>query len=168
MKQRRIDHQTNAGAMADIAFLLLIFFMVVTTFNKAYELELKLPPKQENTRKGAISKQRLLTIYLNDQASILIGEKEYDENSPYSIVNEIKRITSQKKPGVIKVNMHPDTPYGTYLTFLSNLKRDKEILLNEIAMEIYQKLYNDLEKSQKQALLDKTKYSIIENEIAQL
>jgi biopolymer transport protein ExbD len=162
MKTRRIDHETNAGAMADIAFLLLIFFMVVTTFNKAYELELSLPPKKENTRKGKISKQRLLTIHLNAQSGILIGDKIYPAEESYSLTDEIKRITSSKQSGVIKINMHPDTPYGSYLQLMSNIKRDKELILDELAEESYGQSFKELNGTNKKTLLAQTTYSITE------
>ncbi len=162
MQKRRIDHETNAGAMADIAFLLLIFFMVVTTFNKAYELELSLPPKKENTRKGKISKQRLLTIHLNAQSGVLIGDKIYPQEVTYSLTDELKRITSNQKSGVIKINIHPDTPYGSYLQLMSNIKRDKELILNELAEESYGQPFKELKATNKKVLLAKTAYSITE------
>ena len=162
MRKRRNEHETNAGAMADIAFLLLIFFMVVTTFNKAYELELSLPPKKENTRKGTISKQRLLNIHLNAQSGILIGDKIYPQEATYSLTNEVKRITASQKSGVIKINMHPDTPYGAYLQLMSNIKRDKEQVIEELAQESYGNTFKELKTPDKKALLAQTAYSITE------
>ncbi len=168
MKKRRINHETDSGVFADVSFLLLIFFMVVTTFNKAYELQQSLPPKTTNQRSGKIAKDRILSLYLNGKAQVLVEGEIFDQNYAYSLVDEIRRISAHPKPGVVKINMLPDTPYKDYVQLLTQLKKDKEILLDQIAQESLGKEFTFLESTQKKQILYRIKYTIIENEIPAL
>ncbi len=168
MKKRRINHETDSGVFADVSFLLLIFFMVVTTFNKAYELQMNLPPASINQKSGKISKQRLLNIHLNDKSQILIEGIIYNQDGPYSLVEEIQRITAHTKPGLVKINMLASTPYKGYIHFLTRLKKDKEIVVKQMAKDLFAKDFSGLSHKQKQQILSKVKYSIVEKEILEL
>ena len=55
--------EVNAGAMADIAFLLLIFFLVTTTIESDYGITRKLPPIQdENVEPPVIKERNIFTV----------------------------------------------------------------------------------------------------------
>jgi len=168
MKRRRISHETDTGMFADISFLLLIFFMVVTTFNKAYEVQMSLPPSSKSLSGTKISKQRVLNIFLNELGQVLIDQELYDANVQYSLAEDIERISLHAKPGVVKINMHPNTSYRYYLNVLTRLKQDKEIVMNKFANERFGKEYSLLNIKQKQLIASKTKYSIVEKELTSL
>lgn len=74
---RHAAPQVNAGSMADIAFLLLIFFLVTTTISMDSGLSRKLPPPcPPNTDCNADIKERnLLRIMINANNEILVNEK---------------------------------------------------------------------------------------------
>jgi len=168
MKRRRISHDTDTGMFADISFLLLIFFMVVTTFNKAYEVQMSLPPLSKSKSSGKLNKQRVLNIFLNDRGQVLVEDQLYDNDFAYSLVAEIERISSHAKPGIVKINMHPNTDYKNYIMLLTRLKQDKELVMGNLAEEMFNKEFNTLHIKQKRLIAKKTKYSVIENEIATL
>jgi biopolymer transport protein ExbD len=60
----------NAGSMADIAFLLLVFFLVTTTVAKDEGLNRILPPKSEDS--GPIPQRNVLEILVNKHNQLLV------------------------------------------------------------------------------------------------
>ena len=55
-KKRRVGIRIDMTPMVDVAFLLLIFFMVTTVFRTPQALEINLPPKEDVTVDVAMSK----------------------------------------------------------------------------------------------------------------
>lgn len=68
---RRLAPEVNAGSMADIAFLLLIFFLVTTTIESDYGISRRLPPKIETESKMILQERNLFEIQLNQSDEIL-------------------------------------------------------------------------------------------------
>ena len=123
MKKRRHHHEINTGMFADISFLLLIFFMVVTTFNKSYELPMKLPPLKENVQAAPIDKGRVITIHINNLSQTLIDDELYLHGEFYDLTSELRRICAHPKNGLVAIKMHPDTPYTHYISVFGPAKR---------------------------------------------
>jgi biopolymer transport protein ExbD len=67
---RRELEEINASSMADIAFLLLVFFLVTTTFNKIKVIPDKLPIKQENAPPVVVYPYNILDIVANKNDAI--------------------------------------------------------------------------------------------------
>jgi len=76
---RRDSPEINAGSMADIAFLLLIFFLVTTTMDVDAGISRKLPEKQpENIDKPIVKERNVFEVIINRNDDLLI-ENEYYE-----------------------------------------------------------------------------------------
>ena len=58
IRKRKHDQEVNTGSMADIAFLLLIFFLVATTLLQEKGLDLQLPRKKDDTSTSSPIKER--------------------------------------------------------------------------------------------------------------
>ncbi len=72
---RRETPEVNAGSMADIAFLLLIFFLVTTTIEKDKGIARQLPPKEPPTDEPVIIKQKnLFIVNVNKHDQLLVEE----------------------------------------------------------------------------------------------
>ena len=56
--------EINAGSMADIAFLLLIFFLVTTTMNVDFGILKKIPKKEKVAQSFVIKDKNFLEIYI--------------------------------------------------------------------------------------------------------
>ncbi|MDX1461913.1 MAG: biopolymer transporter ExbD [Marinirhabdus sp.] len=76
---RRATPEVNAGSMADIAFLLLIFFLVTTTIEKDKGIARQLPPKQEDNIEPPIIKAKNTFIVSVNQSDQLLVEEELME-----------------------------------------------------------------------------------------
>ena len=71
----RKSPEVNAGSMADIAFLLLIFFLVTTTIETDSGINRKLPPMEELIDPPIIKERNIFTVVVNKSNDILVEEK---------------------------------------------------------------------------------------------
>ncbi len=85
---RRENSEINAGSMADIAFLLLIFFLVTTTMDVDSGIARKLPEKTPPDQKNdvIVKEKNVFDIVVNRNNQILV------ENEQYVQVSDIKRL----------------------------------------------------------------------------
>lgn len=72
---RRATPEVNAGSMADIAFLLLIFFLVTTTIEKDKGIARQLPPIEDITDPPKIREKNLFIVNVNRHDQLLVDEK---------------------------------------------------------------------------------------------
>lgn len=84
---RRSAPEVNAGSMADIAFLLLIFFLVTTDIATDSGLNRKLPPWEEDTPEQpvVIKERNIFTINVNSADRIMVTQK--GESDPIDLDN---------------------------------------------------------------------------------
>ncbi|WP_439152216.1 ExbD/TolR family protein [Winogradskyella sp.] len=76
---KRAAPEVNAGSMADIAFLLLIFFLVTTTIEKDKGILRSLPPIDDTETEPPIIKQKnLFTVLINRNNQLLVEEEEME------------------------------------------------------------------------------------------
>jgi len=72
---RRATPEVNAGSMADIAFLLLIFFLVTTTIEKDKGIARQLPPNEEIEDPPIIRQRNLFIVNVNKNDQLLVEEE---------------------------------------------------------------------------------------------
>ncbi|MBT0607793.1 ExbD/TolR family protein [Aequorivita echinoideorum] len=73
---RRSTPEVNAGSMADIAFLLLIFFLVTTTIEKDKGIARQLPPKEPPTDEQVkIKEKNLFIVNVNKNDQLLVEDE---------------------------------------------------------------------------------------------
>lgn len=75
---KRSAPEVNAGSMADIAFLLLIFFLVTTTIETDSGLNRKLPPIEEIEDPPIIKQKNIFTVVVNKNNQLLVEEELVD------------------------------------------------------------------------------------------
>ena len=75
---KRSAPEVNAGSMADIAFLLLIFFLVTTTIETDSGLNRKLPPMEDQVDHPIIREKNIFTVVVNKNYQLLVEEELTD------------------------------------------------------------------------------------------
>ena len=118
-KQRRNLQEINSSSMADIAFLLLVFFLVTTTISMDKGISLVLPSEGNEIE---VNKKNIVNILVNESGKILLDDKP-------SRIKEIKNIAekriAQNNNVIFSVQTHPRTKYQIYLKVLDQLKAAK-------------------------------------------
>ena len=75
---KRSAPEVNAGSMADIAFLLLILFLVTTTIETDSGLNRKLPPMEDQVDPPIIRQKNIFTVVVNKYDQLLVEEELTD------------------------------------------------------------------------------------------
>ena len=157
-KKRRLDSAINAGSMADIAFLLLIFFLVTTTILSDEGLMVKLPPYEIDNPPQDLADRNVLTVKLNAANQLLVeGElmqiPELKGFAKNFIMNPLRLSNMAKSPQNAVVSMQCDrsTNYESYLGAYNEIKAAYREMRDEYALKeygvVYEMLTNELKRS---------------------
>ena len=161
-KKSRLNNEVNAGSMADIAFLLLIFFLVTTTIVQDQGLLVKLPPwSDEDDQTVILNQDRVLSMKVN-YANQILFEGELIEPSAIKteakafILNPNRRDDRPDSPKDALVSLQNDrgTNYETYMMVYNELKAAYRELRDEEANKRYGKVYAELPDANKKAIRD--------------
>ena len=118
-KSRRPAQEINSSSMADIAFLLLVFFLVTTTISMDKGISLVLPSEGNELE---VNRKNIVNILMNESGKVLIDDKPTKMNLIKDIV--VRRLSGN--PNLIfSVQTHPRTKYQDYLKVLDQLKEAK-------------------------------------------
>ncbi len=121
-KKSKVSDEIPSSSMADIAFLLLIFFLVTTTFPKDKGLAIVLPESESTVE---VSQKNILHIIVNPTGSVTIkrGESQQEQTVRPDAVEAIWRQDVAENPNLIAaVKNHPDTPYRFMIDVLDALQ----------------------------------------------
>jgi|SRR5690606_2287945 biopolymer transport protein ExbD len=152
---KRAAPEVNAGSMADIAFLLLIFFLVTTTIPKDSGISRKLPPIDPNEQEPPVIRQKnIFTVALNGKDQLMVEDKlmeikdlraaavEFLDNNgdgTCSFCKGKRDPESSDNPtdkAVISLKNERETSYATYISVQNELVAAYNELRNRRALEI--------------------------------
>ena len=120
-KKSKVSDEVPSASMADIAFLLLIFFLVTTTFPKDRGLAIVLP---EEGGEVQVSQRNILHIIIqpNGLVEVKRGESQQVQRIPANDIEAIWRQDVSGNPNLIAaVKTHPDAPYRFMVDVLDAL-----------------------------------------------
>jgi biopolymer transport protein ExbD len=167
----------NAGSMADIAFLLLIFFLVTTTMDVDTGLMRglpQLPDENEPEQTDEIHDRNVFVVLINKNDELLVENKptsvfelrelakefianpENKTNLPEKVEKDLPFFgkTMVTKNAVISLQNDRGTSYGMYITVQNELIAAKDELRDEISRRQFGKKYAELDEERMEAVKD--------------
>jgi len=105
------------ASMADIAFLLLIFFLVTTTIDMDKGLGIVLPAEGEQVE---VSKKNILNCLINSTGQVLLGDTPVRISD---INREVRQRLQENNRLIVSVKSHEKTKYKDYIAVIDQLKR---------------------------------------------
>lgn len=168
--------EINASSMADISFLLLIFFLVTTSMDVNQGLARRLPapiPPDMKIEDKDINKRNLLVVKINSanqlmvqgqltdvkqlraKAKEFIQNKNNDEHYPKLVEEDFGApigTIMYTKDHVISVQNDVDTQYQAYLDVQNELVAAYNELREECAKQYFHKSFSELEEEQQKQI----------------
>jgi biopolymer transport protein ExbD len=168
----RMNNEINAGSMADIAFLLLIFFLVTTTIVEDKGVLVKLPvwswEKPDITK---LNKRNVYSVLVNANNELLVREQPKSINDLRADAKEFisnpfgrEDLAESPKKAIISLKNDRGTKYGTYLEVYNELKAAYNELRNELALKKFGKEYEFLNSDRRREIRNEIPLVISEAE----
>ena len=179
---KRKTPDINAGSQADIAFLLLIFFLVATTMNTDTGIARMLPPmppEDQQQEEIKVKERNLFLVFINGRGDIMAGAsgkqepidlsqlkeraKEFivnpmdDPNLPERTNKEIELANGGKwvypvSEGVISLQTTRDTNYQSYIMVQNELTRAFNEVRDEVAIRKFGAKFMELSADERDAV----------------
>lgn len=131
-KKKRPGAEISSSGLADIAFLMLLFFLVTTTIDVDTGIDLVLPPWVENAEQVAVKSDNIANLLVNEVGDVLLNEKIIGVPQ---LQNEMVARIKENPKLIISYKTVRDTPYKIYIDVMDQLKMAYNELRNEYARE---------------------------------
>ncbi|GGZ74631.1 ExbD/TolR family protein [Algibacter mikhailovii] len=163
---KRAAPEVNAGSMADIAFLLLIFFLVTTTIETDSGINRKLPPIEESDEDVIIKQKNIFTVLLNGKDQLLVEDEimelkdlraaaiEFLDNGGDGSCNYCQGSRDPKSSdnpdkAIISLKNERETSYKTYIAVQNELVAAYNVLRDKRAAAIGEGSFTEMEANYK-------------------
>ncbi|MEG1037685.1 MAG: biopolymer transporter ExbD [Mucinivorans sp.] len=175
--------EINAGSMADIAFLLLIFFLVTTTMGTDSGISRILPPFVDKAQDAGIDvrERNTLIVKVSGKNQVLVGGQRVDLRQVKDIAVEFITNPTQSEDlpevevqnidlignfpvtkAIISLQNDVSTTYEVYLAVQNELTRAYNEVYSSLASKLFNKKYSELNIDQKRALREAVPMKISE------
>ena len=176
----------NTTSTGDIAFLLLIFFLVATTMDVDKGLDRRLPPMPDENQKQQdikVNRRNIVVVRINAQDRILAGGTPMDVTQVKDKIKEfiLNPANSESLPekemkdiegfgqyavskGVVSLQNDRGTSYSAYLRVQNEIVKAFNEIRDDFAMSNFGSKYRDLDKDQQKIVREAIPQSISEAE----
>lgn len=183
MRRSNLMPEVNAGSMADIAFLLLIFFLITAAIPKDKGITRKLPAECPPgvICEGDIFERNLLRISINSNDEIMVEDnviqlnelkditKQFidnnrDESCNYCEGMKEEESSDNPQKAVISLQNDRHTSYNQFIKVQDELTKAYFELRKVYAKKVFNKLPEDLSKEELQKVKDAYPFILSEAE----
>ena len=174
-KAKRKAGEINSSSMADITFLLLIFFLVTTTMDVDSGMKRTLPPIADNEQQQQdveLKQRNVLMVNVSKEGRIMVGTEEYmptdlNRRGDHSRMSrevldflagadrsekkstEIEpTVNCEVSQGVVSLKADNETKYNIYLQVQDELTHAFNVYRDMISVQAYGKPFEDLNEIQ--------------------
>jgi len=109
------EPEVNLTPLIDVVFLLLIFFMVSTTFEQQSRIQIELP---EATATAAETENETLEIVIDAQGRYFIGERQVVNSEVKTLKSAISKAVDGRESLTVIIRSDASTPYQAVITAL--------------------------------------------------
>lgn len=164
----------NTSSTADIAFLLLCYFLMTTTMGDQAGLQRRLPPMPDPNQKvedQKVNKRNLIVVKINSQDRLIAGNEIMDvsqlkdkikmfltnpTNDPNLPEREVKTIEDYGSypvsKGVISLQNDRGTSYQAYIAVQNELVKAVNELRDDFSLKTYGKVFTSLNDDQQKVV----------------
>jgi biopolymer transport protein ExbD len=118
-KRQEAAKEISMASTSDVAFLLLIFFIVTTIFAAEQGLIMVLPAKQKNSEVTKVRESNVATLKVHQDDSVTLDGKPIEINHIRAAIEN--RLSGNDKL-VVVLEIHPDADYGRMIACLDELR----------------------------------------------
>ncbi|NLA15580.1 MAG: biopolymer transporter ExbD [Bacteroidales bacterium] len=178
--------EINAGSMADIAFLLLIFFLVTTTMDVETGIQRRLPPmpdENQQTEVEQINKRNIMVVLINQSDRLFAGGQEMHitmlkdkvkefiinpanlPDLPEKRERDIEGLGSiMVSRAVVSLQNDRGTSYDAYIQVQNELVKAFNEVRDEFGMQHFGKKYSSLDDDQQRIVREAVPMNLSERE----
>lgn len=174
-KSKRKAGEINSSSMADIAFLLLIFFLVTTTMDVDSGMKRTLPPIADNEQQQddvELKERNVLMVNVSKEGRIMVGTEEYmpadlnrrgdhsrmsrevldflagADRSEKKATDIELGVSCEISQGVVSLKADNETKYNIYLQVQDELTHAFNVYRDLISVQAYGKPFEELNEIQ--------------------
>ena len=121
-RKQKVSDEIPTASMADIAFILLVFFLTTTVFNEERGLPIVLP---EQSEEQDVSPKNLIFFIVQPDGRVVVrrGESEQEQTIAYNqVANILRQEIASNSNLIAAIQTHPDAPYRHMVNTLDEVK----------------------------------------------
>ncbi len=108
--------EVNLTPLIDVVFLLLIFFMVSTTFDKQSQLQIVLPEAQTSEQNE--KQPDVIDIAINEKGLYFVNKEELLKSDPQTLRDMLKKVMNGNMSLPVVISADGMAPHQSVITVL--------------------------------------------------